>query len=68
MTNAELEKAFNGLADRIKKLERLINTSISVVQLNAVSLILEERIASLETENTTLKNLIESLQEKHEGA
>ena len=67
MTNAELEAAYNGLADRVKKLERLINSSISVIQLNAVSLLLEERIQSLETENTTLKNIIETLQEKHEG-
>ena len=68
MSNDELEKAFNGLADRIKKLERLINSATSVVQLNAVSLLLEQRILELESENTTLKNRLASLEARHEGA
>jgi cell division protein FtsB len=68
MTNSELEAAYNSLSKRQLKLERIINSVISVTQLNSVSLILESKIASLETENETLKNRIAALETHHAGA
>jgi cell division protein FtsB len=68
MTNSELEIVYNSLSKRQLKLERIINSAISVTQLNSVSLILESKITALETENETLKNRIAALEAHHAGA
>ena len=68
MSNEELEAAYNSLSKRQLKLERLINSAVSVTQLNSISLILESKITSLENENLTLKNRIAALEAHHAGA
>ena len=68
MSNEELEAAYNSLSKRQLKLEKLINSAISVTQLNSISLILESKITSLENENLKLKNRIATLEAHHAGA
>ncbi len=67
MSNEELEKAFNSLSKRQLKLEKLINTAISVTQLNSVSLILESEITALKKEVETLTSRIAALELHHSG-
>tara|TARA_A100001011_G_C14000103_1_gene710971 strand:- start:93 stop:299 length:207 start_codon:yes stop_codon:yes gene_type:complete len=67
MSNEELEEVFNSLSKRQTKLEKLINSGISVTQLNSVSLILESQINTLKKEVETLKSRIAALELHHSG-
>lgn len=62
MTLSELESALNALTTRIEQIEQLLDNTISVRQLNQVTLVLESELETLNDNVTTLKGQVSTLE------
>jgi len=62
LTNDELESALNSASKRIAALEKILLNAITSTQLNAVTLLLEKDISDLQTNMTTTKGRVTTLE------
>lgn len=62
MNAAELTAAYNTLSKRLDQIERLLKNTISVKQMNELTLLLEKDVKDLTSEVTALKNRVSTLE------
>jgi cell division protein FtsB len=62
LTNDELESALTALSQRVDDLAKIILNSVSVTQLNAVTLLLQKDIEDLQTDMDTTKGRVATLE------
>lgn len=66
LTNTELEKMYNLLSDRLAIIERKLENSVSIAQLNGVVLLLERNINQLLEAQATIENRLDTAEAKLE--
>jgi hypothetical protein len=66
LTNTQLETMYNLLSDRIALLERQVSNSVSIAQLNGITLLLEREVESVKDDLVTMGSRMDTAEEKLE--